>query len=133
MKPAILKTMVLLVISLFSLRCGTETILLIVAFSANWQFEDDPAHTIEFRQDSENNCMSEGIFTGREFHETNDDLDDNLLAGSFRGDEIEFIIQRRGIGEEAKFEGYMETTGQTDCHTATRLILNNGSTVIVPL
>ena len=83
MKPAIIKTLLIAVISMLSLRCGTETVLLIVAFSATWQFENDPDHTIEFRQDTENNCMREGIFTGREFHTTNEDLDQNLLAGRF--------------------------------------------------
>ena len=136
MKPSILtKLLIVLFMSLTSIRCGTELIILaIVAFSATWDVEGDPDHTIEFRQDFENRMVPMGIFTGREFHQSNPDLDQNLLAGSFNGKDIEFIIQRRNIGQEIKYQGIMETTGPDDNSTAVKMILDSsiGTLVLLP-
>ena len=94
------------------LGCGSESIVFfIVGISATWQDVDDPNHRIELRWSEENEGMESGIFTGREQHDTEDVLNDNLISGMYDGVNVAFTILRRKADpmQEVTYTGTMDT------------------------
>lgn len=71
----------------------------------------------------ENKNAKRGIFTGREIHATDTLRDNNLISGTFDGENIAFTILRRKIDpdEEITYTGLMETMEVGDSARVVRI------------
>ena len=111
--------------------CGPETlaIVFIPAFAATWNVENNLDYRIDLQPDEANKGVHAGVFEGQEEHDTNNDLNENPLSGSFDGLEIEFTIQRPN-NVQVHYSGKMIPVSDED-HTIVRIELNSSEGSLV--
>lgn len=141
MKTSYVQQIALGAIAIFAMAgCSSDSgggTTFIPAFNATWAVDGtNGVYRINLQPNEANQNVESGVFNGDEQHDNDDNLDGNLLSGSFNGLDIVFTIVRDSTdhSKDVQYKGKMIPISETN-HSIIRIDLSSseGAIVLVPL